>query len=159
VAGSVDVLTRWATSRAPGIGRPEVATFLLRAVRLGGADAFRATVILDRETAWDCDMEACRIVDDACRAIPGAWRQESREWVVRTRMRFPAREQDRIEWKDTDGRQRIGVVEVVDRTLASAWVKPFHGLMLERNPLRVFAEQVIGNVTKGEYAALQIGVA
>jgi hypothetical protein len=51
------------------------------------------------------------------------------------------------------------VIVSCDRDYAAAIVQPFDGMIRAGPPKRVFAEQVIANTTKGEYAVASFGPA
>lgn len=153
-----DEIKVWLAPRLPTISDEEVLFALATSVRLGAADGFRVGVFLRDMFKWPVDMDLCCYLRDTCNALAFALKVETREWVVRTGLRFPASGDDAIEWIDNlSDKKMTGKLVSLDPSFAAAIVQPADGLLRAGKPRRVFAEQVTANVTKGERAISKIG--
>lgn len=151
----LDETMLWLKTRIPGMAREQVKFALVAALRRGGSDGFRTATCLKGDFAWPVDMELCRLLADCCNAVPFSLRVVTREWAVRTGLRFPARPLDKIEWTHRGPKlaiERSGEVVSVDHSYAAALVTPLQGLTKITPPVRVFAEDVYANVTQGHHA-------
>lgn len=148
----LDEIRAWLKPRLPTLSDEEIGFALMAAMKLGGADGFRTSVKLHETFGWPVDMELCQFVRDTCNALAFALRVETRLWSVRVGLRFPARAEERIEWCDDQERGWAGKVISVDDGLALGIVQRFDGAIRMGAPVRVFAEAVTANLTKGEYA-------
>jgi hypothetical protein len=155
----LDEIILWLKPRMPTLTEEEVIFAIAAAIKHGGADGFRGSVILKDMFKWPVDMELCQFIRDSCSALAFALRIETRAWAVRTGLRFPGHDNHKIEWIEDSGKQRAGVIVSCDRDYAAAIVQPFDGMIRAGPPKRVFAEQVIANTTKGEYAVASFGPA
>jgi hypothetical protein len=140
----------WLSPRVLSITEDEIVFALTTAIGSAGADGFRAATVLKNEFLWPVDMELCLLVRDTVTAMAQALRAETRVWVLRTGMRFPAKSEDSIEFIDGVGKTRTGKVTGIDSALAAAFVQPFDGLIRAGGPTRVLAEQVMKNISTGE---------
>lgn len=152
-------IKEWLQPRQPTLTDEDISSTLISAIRQGGADGFRASVHLKDNAGWPVDMDLCCLVRDSCNALALALKDETRAWVLRTGLRFPAKSEDTIEWESEFGKQFAGKVIAVDSGLACALVQPFDGLIRAGQPRRVHAESVVANTTTGEYAIPRIGPA
>lgn len=153
----IDEIAGWLKSRLPTVEHDQIVFALHVAMKRGGCDGYRASYFLHEEFGWPVDMELCQWVRDCCNALPFALRAVTRTWAVRVGLRFPARSGDKIEWVDGE-RDRAGLVVSIDPDFGAAIVRPltagYH--TPSDTPLRVFAEHVYANVTRGEYADAQL---
>jgi hypothetical protein len=155
----LDEIKVWLKPRMPALTDEEVLFAISAAIKHGGADGFRGSVILKDMFKWPVDMELCQFVRDSCSALAFALRVETRAWVVRVGIRFPGRDNEKIEWIEDSGKQRAGTIISIDPDYGAAIVQPFDGMIRAGPPKRVFAEQVCANTTKGEYAVASYGPA
>ncbi len=133
---------RW--TKSP-IAVDKVAAIVALAVKASKGDGFSVAVYLKTEEGWPVDMQACRMFDRICSAIPYALRTVTREWVVRSGMRFPAKAGDVIDWW-IDGRERRGSVYSILGDESAALIYPQTGLGTG-NLVKVLAEDVVDNIT------------
>jgi hypothetical protein len=146
----------WLKPRVPTLSEEEATFALCASIRRGGADGFRAGVSLKNEFSWPIDIEMVLVLRNITEKLAFALRIETAEWVLRTGMRFPAKDNQQIEWIDGSGKHRAGTVIAVDRALCAAVVQPFEGLVKAGEPRRVLCEQVFHNITTGERAVFQL---
>jgi hypothetical protein len=62
----LDEIKLWAKPRLPAISEEEIRFALMQGMRAGGADGFRASVLLKELFFWPVDMELCQFVRDTC---------------------------------------------------------------------------------------------
>jgi hypothetical protein len=159
VQARIDEVRAWIKPRLPAVEDEEIVFALETAIKHGGADGFRAGLLLRDMFKWPVDMDLCLLLRDSCNALAFALRVETRAWVVRSGLRFPAACNDKIEWADDTGKAFAGAVISIDLSYAAAIVQPMDTSYRAGKPRRVFAEQVYANVTRGEYAAMSAGSA
>ena len=148
----IDEIMEWLKPRIPTLTREEVLFALEACIRSGAADGFRAGVGLKENFGWPVNTDLVLLLRDCCDALAYALRVETRMWAVRAGVRFPASENERIEWSDERGKGIAGVVISVDPSYAAAIVQPMTNDTKAGQPRRVYAERVFANVTRGEYA-------
>jgi hypothetical protein len=148
----LDEIRAWLKPRWPTeLSEAEVKFALMAAMKASGADGFRASVKLLEVFHWPVDMELCQYIRDTCNALAFALRVETRVWGVRVGIRFPAKSEDRIEWRDEQGRPMSGKVISTDASLGIAIVQRFDGTVRMGAPVRVLAETVVANLTQKLY--------
>jgi hypothetical protein len=150
----------WLKSRIPGLDEDQVIFALTTCMSQGGFDGFRTGVKLRENFSFPVDWEMAKIAHEACSAVEMSLKIETGAWALRTGIRFPAKCGDRIEFIHRD-RERAGQIISIDFTYAAAVVTPFYGDSQASmdTPIRVFAEEVYANTTRGEYAYAQAGEA
>jgi hypothetical protein len=136
----------------PDLAGSNVEALIVAHILESGFDAFRAAAILSEENLWRCDIRLVRLLDGAINALEAYARSMTLEWVVRTGLRFPANEGDEIQWITVSGRLRKGTVYALNPYYAMGLVNPKAGPAKASSLLKVYAEQVTANDTKGRFA-------
>ncbi len=156
VNGARKEFNTWLSSVSHPLSELELNAAFAIAIRHAGDDGYRVSRVLHDTFRWKMDMEGVRIVARICEGLPFALRAATRQWAVRTGVRFPAKDKERIGF-EMGGEDREGVVISVDQSFAAAIVRPYIGLVPMDPPKRVFAEKVFANVTRGHQAVLSLG--
>lgn len=154
-ATRLDATLSWLKTRIPGLDEEQIIFALATSMERGGFDGFRTATKLKENFSFPVDWEMAKIAAEVCASAEFSLKIETGEWALRTGLRFPAKCGERIEFMHRD-RERAGKVLSVDYTYAAAIVEPFYGASSATmdTPLRVFAEDVYANTTRGEYAFL-----
>lgn len=157
VAGRMDEIKAWLKPRFVDQAQDDaILEAITVALRAGGADGFRMSVILKNDFSWPADMGLALLMRDVTDSLALALRIETSEWAMRTGLRFPAKSNDQIVWADHTDKLRGGTVIAVDNGYASALVQPFEGLVKAGEPRRVLAERVVSNITTDEHAVAEL---
>lgn len=155
MATAIDLIApavvEWARSRTLPLNEEHVRNAVLASVRHAGVDAFRIGVILQASFDWPVDFTLVTLFDRMVEALPATLRHLTNEWVVRTGLRFPAKEGDTIEYVTPRGEPVVGIVKGVLKAQARAFVQQTTGDLEEGEPISIPAEAVVANVSQALY--------
>lgn len=146
VAPILERMRAWAVAYRMVLADEEITFAAAAAMIHGKLDGFRATYHLHHHFKWPCDMSVARLMAEACLNVPNRHKIATMEWALRTKIRFPAKDNDIIGWR-RGVVTFTGSVIAVDRQRASALVTPT-GISIQ-NSVNVNAEDVYLNVQEG----------
>jgi hypothetical protein len=154
LAPVLDVVGAWFQAKCPTVDADRQAFCLKLALQQSQMQAFRAATILTASFHIPCDDDLLQILLKVIKNADFALRLVTREWVVATGYRFPAKDGDLIEWIDPAyGSKRGGTVIAIDQAMAIAMIAP--GMGGAAGPIRIFAEDVVGNLTQKQYTEIK----
>ena len=158
VSSRLDEIKAWLKPRFLQTEDADILAAITVALRAGGADGFRMSLILKNDFSWPADMGLALLMRDVTDSLAFALRIETAQWAMRTGFRFPAKSNDQIVWLDHFDKLRAGTVVAVDNGYASGLVQGFEGLVKAGEPRRVLAERVVSNITTDQHGVADLTV-